>query len=171
MLFRKKKKGFSKRGPQSEDMNLQITSMADIFIILLVFLLKGYASGAVNITPTKGMKLPLAQASESQVEALKVEVSESGVQVEGESVMPLNNFRFDSKDVENTGVSKTLSKVLEKQRKKQLLIAKANTDVKVDSKIVVIADQRVPYTTIKSVLASAAVQGYTDFKLAVVRGD
>jgi hypothetical protein len=52
-----------------------------------------------------------------------------------------------------------------------LLIAKANTDVKVDSKVVVIADQRVPYITIKSVLASAAVQGYTDFKLAVVRGD
>lgn len=171
MLFKKKKRGFAKRGFMNEDMNLQITSMADIFIILLVFLLKGYATGTVNITPTQGMKLPMAQASDSQVEALKVEVSEKGVQVEGESIMALTNFRFESRDIESSGVSRTLSKALEKQRKKQLLIAKSNSDVKVDSKVVVIADQRVPYTTIKSVLASAAVQGYTDFKLAVVRGD
>lgn len=171
MLFKKKKKGFVKHGQLSEDMNLQITSMADIFIILLVFLLKGYATNTVNITPTQGMQLPLAQGTDSQIEALKVEVSEKGVQVEGESVMSLTNFKFDSRDIEGSGVSKTLSKALEKQRKKQLMIAKTNTDVKVDSKVVVIADQRVPYTTIKSVLASAAVQGYTDFKLAVVRGD
>jgi biopolymer transport protein ExbD len=171
MLFKKKKKGFVKHGQLNEDMNLQITSMADIFIILLVFLLKGYATGTVNITPTKGMKLPMAQASDSQIEALKVEVSETGVQVEGESVMALTNFRFEARDIETSGVSRTLSKALEKQRKKQLMIAKSNTDVKVDSKVVVIADQRVPYTTLKSVLASAAVQGYTDFKLAVVRGE
>jgi biopolymer transport protein ExbD len=43
--------------------------------------------------------------------------------------------------------------------------------VKVDPKILVIADQRAPYQTIKSVLASAAVHGYTDFKLAVVKGE
>ena len=39
------------------------------------------------------------------------------------------------------------------------------------SPIIVIADQRAPYSTVKSVLASAALNGYTDFKLAVVRGE
>jgi hypothetical protein len=56
-------------------MALQITSMADIFTILLVFLLKSYSTGALDIAPSKGMKLPEVQLATGSVEALKVEVS------------------------------------------------------------------------------------------------
>jgi biopolymer transport protein ExbD len=166
-----KKKGLFKKRVQSEDMALQITSMADIFTIILVFLLKSYATSAVNVTPSSGMKLPEAAGSEAQIEALKVEVSENAVQVEGQAVAKLNQFKFESKDLAQNGASKTLEDALEKERQRQLLIAKANSDVKVDPKILIIADQRAPYSTIKSVLASAALHGYTDFKLAVVKGD
>ena len=33
----------------------------------------------------------------------------------------------------------------------------------------IVADERAPYATIQTVLASAALYGYTDFKLAVVK--
>ena len=166
------KKRFSRKRPlQSEDMALQITSMADIFTIILVFLLKSYATGSVNITPVKGMMLPEAQASEASVEALKVEISENAVQIEGQPVATLTAFHFDARDVDSDHSSKALGKALSQHRDRQLLIAKANSDVKVDPKIVVVADQRAPYETIKTVLASAAINGYTDFKLAVVRGN
>lgn len=166
-----KKNGLIKNRAQSEDMSLQITSMADIFTILLVFLLKSFATSAVNITPTKGMLLPEAHAGETSVEALKVEISQEGVLVEGQPAAVLKQFAFEATDLQPNNVSQSLSKALERERQRQLLIAKANTDVKVDAKIMVIADQRAPYGTIKSVLASAAVNGYTDFKLAVVKGD
>jgi biopolymer transport protein ExbD len=158
----------SRRG--SEEMSLQITSMADIFTILLVFLLKSYSTSALAISPSKGLELPQAQASDEQVEALKVMVSESSVEVEGQPAATLEHFTFDSKDIQN-GASVSLNEALEKARKRQLLIAQSNTDVKVDSKIIVVADQHAPYSTLKTVLASAALQGYTDFKLAVVKGD
>lgn len=164
-------KSFVKRGPQSEEMALQITSMADIFTILLVFLLKSYATGAVNLNPSKGVTLPSAQAPDTSVEALKLEVSEAGVVVEGNSVVALKGFKFETTDLQGNGTSKTLVKALERERQRQLLIAKANSDVKIDPRIVIMADQRVPYSTLKSVLASAAVNGYTDFKLAVVKGE
>ena len=165
-----KKKSFRKRGPMSGDMSLNITSMADIFMILLVFLLKGYSTG-MSITPTAGLLLPEAHAEKQIVEALKVEVSEKAVQVEGNTVTTLNAFQFARNELRKNGTVSSLSAALEKERKRQLLIAKANSDVKIDPKIVVIADQRTPYGTIKSVLASAAVNGYTDFKLVVVTGD
>jgi len=164
-----KKKSLFKKHRQSEEMALQITSMADIFTILLVFLLKSYATSAVNIAPTSGMQLPSAQAGEATVEALKVEISQSAVQVEGKPVASLKDFKFEGTDIQGNGTSKSVSSALERERQRQILIAKNNSDVKVDAKIMVIADQRTPYSTVKSVLASAALNGYTDFKLAVVK--
>ncbi len=166
-----KKKGLFKKKHQSDEMALQITSLADIFVIILVFLLKSFATGAVNLSPSKGMMLPEAHASEASVEALKVEISETAVSVEGQPVADLKSFKFEKSDIAANGSSSTLSRSLERERQRQLLIAKGNSDVKIDPKIIVVADQRVPYVTVKSVLASAALNGYTDFKLAVVKGE
>ncbi len=161
----------NKKPAGTEEMSLQITSMADIFIILLVFLLKSYATGAISPTSAKGMLLADAQASDVAVDALKLEVTENAVLVEGQAVMPLQGFAFDPKDVQANGTSRQLSAAMEIQRKRQMLIAKGNSDVKIDPKVIVIADKRVPYGTLKTVLASAAVHGYTDFKLAVVKSE
>lgn len=165
------KKGLFKKSHQSDEMSLQITSLADIFVILLVFLLKSYATSAVTLSPSQGLMLPQAQASEASVEALKIEISETTVSIEGQPAAKLNAFRFPASDIRQNGSSGALAKVLERERQRQLMIARTNSDVKVDPKILVVSDQRVPYTTVKSVLASAALSGYTDFKLAVVKGD
>lgn len=157
-LFNKKKSLHSEGG----DVPIPITSLADIFIILLVFLLKGFVSGALNITPSAGLSLPTANADSKSIEALKVEISSKSVLIESKPIIELSGFKFDANG------SKTLNAAFETERKKQAFIAKANSDVKLDQKIIVIADQKAPYETIKSVLASAASQGYTDFKLAVI---
>jgi len=163
---------FLKKKPvQNEEMSLQITSMADIFIIILVFLLKSYSTGAINLTPAKGMLIPEANAAGAAVEALKLEVSETAIQIEGQPIANLEQFRFKANDLQGNGTSKALTAALEKERKRQLLIAKSNSEVKVDPKIIVVADKRAPYSTVKAVLASAAVNSYTDFKLAVIKGD
>ncbi len=163
------KKTFTKKRAQSEEMSLQITSMADIFTILLVFLLKSYSTS--SITPTRGMLLPQAHAAVAEAEALKVEVDPDSVLVEGQPVAALVNYRFKPGDLMGNGASKSLQSVLAQSRNRQLLIAKANSDVKVDPKILILAGKEAPYSTIKTVLASAALHGYTDFKLAVAKGD
>jgi biopolymer transport protein ExbD len=165
------KKGLLKSRKQSDEMALQITSMADIFTILLVFLLKSYTTGAMSINPSKGVSLPAAMVGEANIEALKIEISDTAVEVEGKSVATLEHYQFAKEDIEPNGASNAVNHALETERKRQVLIAQSNSDVKVDSKIIVVADQHVPYSTIKTVLASAALQGYTDFKLAVVRGE
>jgi biopolymer transport protein ExbD len=160
---------FKKKHAASGDMELNITAMADIFTIILVFLLKSYATGAIDIAPTKGLLMPEAEAAFSKVEALQVEVSEASVLIDSKPTAQLTNFSFPSSDVRRNGSSFVLSKVMESQRRRQISLAKADTGVKIDPKIMIIADQRVPYKTIKTVLASAALSGYTDFKLAVIR--
>ncbi len=155
----------------SDEMTLQITSLADIFTIILVFLLKSYATSAVSITPTSGMKIPESQFLEPPVEALKVEISENYIQVENKPVVNLHHFRFDSGEIQPNLTSKLITHALEIEKKRQQYIAQSNANVKVDSKILIIADQKVPYITLKSVLASAAINGFTDYKLVAVNKD
>lgn len=92
------KKPFKKR-TLSGDMALQITSMADIFTIILVFLLKSYATSAVNIAPTAGMKIPEGQSLQPATEALKVEISEKSIQVENKPITQLKDFRFVADEI------------------------------------------------------------------------
>ncbi len=163
------KKSFLRKRHLDTEMNLQITSMADIFIIILVFMLKSYAGGSIDITPSKGLTLPVATSTAASADALKVEISESAILVEANPVTAIQNFNFPAaSDLGANGTSKTLAAALDKERQRQLLIAKNNSEVKVDPRIIVVADERTPYSTIKAVLATAAVSGYTDFKLAVV---
>lgn len=160
-----------KRLNASGEVPLQITSMADIFTILLVFLLKSFSTGATTLTPTAGLILPAAQAAEPSAEALRIEVSENAVLIEGRPVAPLKNFRLERSPAGAQGTIPQLVAEFEKERKRQLLVSKADSNVKVDGRMIVLSDRRVPYGTLKAVLASGAVQGFTDFKLAVNKGD
>lgn len=160
---------FQVKKQRSTEMALQITSMADCFIIILVFLLKSVATGSLNVTPSKGLRLPKAAAKGQLEQALTVEISERAVQVENGFVDSLKNFRFLASELESNGTSVALNAAFDRQKKRQELIAQSNREVKVDSQIVVVADERTPYVTLKSVLAAAAVHGFTDFKLVVAK--
>ena len=154
------------------DIALQITSMADIFIIILVFLLKSHGTGATNISPSAGLKLPIAATDGEQVEALKIEISEKAVQVDDKPVSQLTNRRFDPRELEvGMGVAATLEPAIKLARKRQELIAQSNSDVKTDKKVLLIADQRTPYVTLKAAILTAAVHGFNELKLVVVKKD
>jgi biopolymer transport protein ExbD len=164
-------KSFLKSRQKSPDVSLNITSMADIFTILLVFLLKSYASSAIQGAPHSSISLPQGNGMEANVEALKIEISEKGIAVEGEAVQSLDQFQLQANTVIENGSIEALNHVLKKARERQNLISKANATVQQDSKVIILADQRTPYRTLKAVLASSAYNGFTDFKLAVVRRD
>ena len=159
---------FKAKRRSSGEMSLNITAMADVFTVLLVFLLVGLSSGAVTIVPSAGITLPFASTEPVQIEALKLEISKSTVQVESKPVATLENYRYAAGDLAPDGTLKSLIDAIKIERQRQLALAAANPDIKLDSRVVLIADEKTPYSTIKAVLASAAVQGFTDFKLAVI---
>lgn len=165
-----KKIGFSGQRA-SEDVSLQITSMADIFTILLVFLLKSFSTSAVNITPSPGMLIPEAKALEAPIEALKLEISENGILVENKPVAELHAFKFSDEDLAQNQTSRSVSRALELEKKRQTLISSQNKNVKADGRILIVADQRTPYSTVKAVLGSAALNGFTEYKLVAIIKD
>lgn len=101
----------------SDEMSLQITSMADIFTIILVFLLKSSATSAVDITPPNGMKIPEGVSLQAPEESLKIQISQDSVQVENLPVVSLSDFRFQAGEVGQNFTSASVNAALEKEEK------------------------------------------------------
>ena len=164
-LTRNKQKSFLKRRPgQTGEMSLQITSMADVFTILLIFLLKGYASDAANVQPTAGMRIPSAVGSANLQESLKVEVAQDAILVDGAPVVTLQSFGVRSNDD-----WKALNESLAQSRARQDLISAQNPDVSKSAKLLLIADGRAPWPLLRETLRVAQANGFTEPQLAVVR--
>ncbi len=166
MLTRKHKRrlfGKANTHKESGEMSLQITSMADIFTILLVFLLKGVASDAIQINPSNGTQLPMGIHTTPLAEtALQLEISKTGILVEKEFVSAID---------EANSTLPALQQRLSKERERQKIIAQANNTVKVDPRVIVISDQSIPFANIKPILRTLASQGYSEIKFAVVNNE
>ena len=161
-----------KKPKEAGDVSLQITSMADIFTILLVFLLKGVASDAIQINPSAGTRLPAGMNAASLAEpALQIELSSAGISVEKEFIAPLELFHLPEKSLAQDGTLPALTQRLSKERERQKLIAQANDSVKIDSRVIILSDQKIPFSTMKPILRSLAAQGYSEVKFAVVNAE
>jgi biopolymer transport protein ExbD len=150
-------KSFLQRGTKNEQMALQITSMADIFVIILVFLLKSYSIQGLPYEPTLPLNPPVAKGRLENRESLKLEVSKKALSLGGESVVSMKDFRFSARDLDREGTSVSLKRAL----------AKLHARNPKENRLMVVADQGSPYETIKAVLASAASEGFLDIQLAV----
>jgi biopolymer transport protein ExbD len=152
-----KKKLFSKQKKKTDPgMNLQITSMADIFTILLVFLLKGLASDAIQINPANNTRLPaMVRSHPLQERALQIEITPTEILVEKESIGDIRALNL-------------LDQRLSVQRERNRVISEANPSVKNDNRAILIADEKTSYDRIRSVLKSLSKNGYSEIHFAVL---
>lgn len=159
-----KKSLFGKKKKLNSDMALQITSMADVFMILLVFLLKNYSSSIATIAPAGKTKLPIAEAKAPAKETLKLEISPDSILIDEKPILTLKDFAYDAQDVVVAGGADKLKEALMEQRQK-------NPEKSKEAHLMLIADEKAPYETIQRVLASAASSGFVDLQLVVVQKD
>jgi biopolymer transport protein ExbD len=170
--MRRAKKGFSKfmdrRTPST--FKIQITSMVDMFVILLVFLLMSYSTSPIQVTPSKDLTLAESNSMVDPIEALKLVVSKSGVFVDDKKIIDLQDGRLRNEDVdaEDTQFIRSLFTELDGHAEKSKAIAKVNETVEFDGKVLMQADRDLSYETLRKVMYTAMMAGYSDVKIAVL---
>jgi len=149
----------NKRPAESGDFPLQITSLADVFTILLVFLLKSYASSAAFFQPGPGLSLPVTQKEGVAVqEALRIEVSSSGILLDG---------RFVVRDLESEESQKALTEAFRIARSKQDYLHSKNSEVAADGRLLLVVDRSLSYGKLQPALRAASLAGYGEYKFVV----
>ena len=164
-------KYMDKRSPST--FKIQVTSMVDMFVILLVFLLKSYSTSPVQITPSDKLTLPTSSATKDPVDVLKMVVSKEGVFVDDKKIIGFKDGQVAVADMDaaDTQFIRPLYTALDEQAQKARKIASVNDTVEFDGKVMVQADRKLPYELLRKVMYTSMMAGYSDVKLAVVTKD
>lgn len=152
--------GMTARTRSKRPLALQLTSLLDMFTIILVFLMVSFQSEDKDFVLNSDVTLPASSAEGSFKTAVSVAVTTDEVLVEGRPVVSLGQGEAWSERLEEGGLAELTEAVDAAWR---------DTDREADEEQVVViqADESLPYQTISLVMRSAAEAGFFRYRLVV----
>lgn len=162
-----RRKRFEMNLKQNSTFALNITSMTDMFTLLLVFLLQNFAATTVEIKPVENLALPSSNSYKNPVMSIQISVSTKEIKVGEEVVAQVQNRDIASAaiDPQDTNFIKPLFAKL------QALAKDPNIKQEEKNQIMLQADQDLPYQTLRKVMYTASMAGFPQVKLVTVLGN
>jgi biopolymer transport protein ExbD len=138
---------------------LNLTSLMDVFTILVLYLLVNQSAVEV-VEPPREIKLPDSVVEAKPRQTVMMMVSEQFVMVQGEPVVSIAEL------LENNGeVVAPIKDALEKLKENVIGI---NTEsVAKSNEVTIMAHRTVPFKVLKTIMSSCTSAGYTKISLAV----
>lgn len=178
-MARRKRYQIANRG--NTTFGLNITSMTDMFTILLVFLLQTYSTAEIQLTPDEGQRLPLSSAMINPTLAPQISLTKTELKLENNKLIEISSSQFLSKDLDpnDSNFILPLFKELEKLAKDEeakKLASETDPNVTynkaiVDGRIILKADSSFDYGTLRKVMYTASMAGFPKLRLATVVGE
>ncbi|MCL1945787.1 MAG: biopolymer transporter ExbD [Chitinivibrionia bacterium] len=166
-------RGHHKRKKKMDGLN--ITSMMDMFTIILLFLLKSFSADGSMLTGADNLLLPNSISNKRPTELpIQVAVTEDAILVDNDMVMntkELADKKYDDFVSEfGNGVLTPLDKVLElKMQELEKLVALEMIQSK--DEIIVQVDKNMSLNVMNKIMSICGRQGFSDMKFAVMMRD
>ena len=140
--------------------------MTDMFTILLVFLLQTYAANEVNIDPVAGLRLPSSTSEKNPIDGVKLSVSPTELKFDQIVVAKVQNNQIEQAaiDPHDSNFIKPLFDELQKFNSTNEKLAKTG-------KVLLQADQELPFSTIRKIMYTASMAGFPNLKLVTMVGN
>ncbi len=145
---------------KDKKVTLNLTSMIDMFTILVVFLLKSYSAEGQLITISDSLTLPQSVSAETVELNLDIVVSRDVILVDGDPVYEIGEQLIDGSPIPL--LVDRLSDHME-----YTLASRGNTGE--DMEINIQADVATPALLLQKVMASCGAAGYVTQNLAVIK--
>ena len=140
---------------------LNLTSLMDVFTILVFFLLVNSASTEVLETP-KQITLPASVVEDKPRETVVIFISATEVTVQGERVALVADIA--AAEGQNIGsIGERLAHMNEN------IIGLSTRTVAERREVTILADRSVPFSVVKKVMSTCTSQGYGRISLAVIQ--
>ena len=144
---------------------LQLTSLIDIFVVLLLFLLKSLVVGGAVVTPFPGVTLPSSSATASFKESPVVVVANNQVIVDGERVCATEDV-VNAMQLQVPAIEQALAAV---RQKSESLAQRDGSDRKFEGRMILQADESIPFHVLQKVMYTSQTVGFYDITLAVIQ--
>ncbi|MCK7509910.1 MAG: biopolymer transporter ExbD [Desulfobacterales bacterium] len=141
--------------------SLNLTSLMDVFTILVFFLLVNQSAVEV-LEPPREIKLPDSVVEAKPRQTLVIMVSEEAIMVQGEATVALADV-LAMKDELIQPVIARLSEI------RRHTIGLSTETVAKTNEVVILAHKTIPFKVLKKLMSTCAVAGYTKISLAVIQ--
>ena len=145
------------------EVRLQLTSMMDMFTILLVFLLKTYSTQGQLINPSQDLTLPSSAVQQPPELGLDVTVSGDWILVNGKPVEQTRNLLSLPGFVIPSLQEELLKYSTEAEKMEALYGAKFS------GKVTIQGDKYLPYNQLIKVMATCGQSNFPNMRLVVYR--
>ena len=139
---------------------INLTSLMDVFTILVFFLLVNSGQSEILDTP-KEVRLPESVVEAKPHETVVIFVSPEQVIVQGEPVVSMEDVLAGKGAI--PAISNRLAAI------KQSVIGRSTQTVAASQEVTLLADKSIPFDVIRRVLSTCTSEGYTNISLAVVQ--
>jgi biopolymer transport protein ExbD len=140
---------------------MNLTSLMDVFTILVFFLLVN--SGSVEVVEApKDVKLPESRVESKPRETVVISISPEDILIQG--------MLAGSVDSVLEGDAEPLDKVRARLAELKENVIGINTQVVAETReVTILADRSVPFTVVKQVMSTCTGEGYENVSLAVIK--
>ena len=142
---------------------LQITSMMDMFTIILIFLLFSFSDNPEKLSIDKGMILPKSTSQIDCDKNITLTLASDCLKIGDKKIARIKKGLIQNFDKNNPKSSPLYKHLLALRHD---LEQKENKD---NSSIVIFCDQRLPYKTIHQVIKTSGMAGFPHFQFAVLK--
>lgn len=145
-------------------MELNMTSLIDMFTCLLAFLLKSFSAEGALVTPSSGLTLPNSTAGERAKPGLTIEIGQNGIVVEGVH-MADNAAEFGKTDFQ-TLLKSPMYADLDRRHKAALAMEEYGS--KFEGEVIIQGDKQIPFSALYKVMFLCARNDYGKMRLIVI---
>jgi biopolymer transport protein ExbD len=167
----RKQRSIRNRGRRKKiaPIDLDITSLLDIIVILLVFLLNSYNASGITLNVPKSVQLPTSESTTLNNAGVIIQVAPGMIWVDDKEIMKVGTGSA-SRHYDHGG-RRIIPLYNELVAKKQVIqrVEKTAQNAKPFSGIVnLIVDKSIRYSEVKKILYTAAEAGFRQYKFVVL---
>jgi biopolymer transport protein ExbD len=140
---------------------MNLTSLMDVFTILVFFLLVNSATTEVLETP-KQITLPASVVEDKPRETVVIFISQNDITVQGESVISIQDV-IASNTTEIAPIGARLGELSDS------VIGLSTEAITQSQEVTILSDRAVPFSVIKRVMSTCTNEGYSRISLAVLQ--
>ena len=160
------------RRQKTSPVDLDITSLLDILVILLVFLLKSYNSSGIIFNVPEGIKLPISESRSVNTAGVIIQVSPAKIWVDDKVILDGtssgNRRLFDQGGLR---VIPLFNELVSKKRLYQQTKMASQQAKKFQGIVNLVVDKSIKYSFIRKILHTCAEAGYQKYKFVVMSNE
>lgn len=153
-----------------DEPSLNINSMMDMMVIILVFLLKSYGSEPIQVNQNDDLRLPYSTSELAPEDMLVLSITKRWVMVEDEQVIPISDGEIDPSALQSSesAVIPELQQRIEDTLREQEQWARM-AGRPFERVVTIISDEATPYRILTQVMITATSGGVQNFKFAILQ--